>query len=108
MIGGLNTAILGSAGSLEVEVENWLSRIGEGNKGGAARETSEALNEFIISIKNNNFIHKIKRCNLFCGVNLHSALRPVIIGDDNTKTIGNIADENNGFFEAIYEEQLGL
>ena len=56
MIGGLNTAILGSAGSLEVEVENWLSRIGEGNKGGATRETSEALNEFIISIKNNNFI----------------------------------------------------
>ncbi len=108
MIGGLNTAILGSVGGFEREIEDWRLRVESSNLGGASRNTLDALNEFIITIKKNSFIHKIKRCNLFCGTNLSTALNPIIIGDSNKKVIGNKIDESRGFFEADYLERRGL
>ena len=109
MIGALNTATLASVGGLEAETEDWHQRL-ISNKlpAGASRNTLESLNKFIITIKTNSFMHKIKRCNLFCGSNLLSALHPIIIGDSNQKIIGGPTDENHGFFEANYAEQFGL
>ena len=106
MIGGLNTATLASVGTLNDEVQNWHTNIQNDNST-ADRQTLEALDKFITTLKTNNIRNKIKRCNLFCGASRNASLHPVITGD-SSRSIGLSKDTNYGFLESDYSVTSGL
>tara|TARA_B100000131_G_scaffold130906_1_gene127634 strand:+ start:4524 stop:5441 length:918 start_codon:yes stop_codon:yes gene_type:complete len=106
MIGGLNTAILANAVSLDDEVLDWHTAISK-DGGSADSDTLMALDKFMTTLKVNGVRDKIKRCNLFCGSNLRSCFHPIIKGEVG-KPIGSEKDVNFGFRNSDYSLSRGL
>jgi hypothetical protein len=84
------------------EVIGWVGRL-DAAGGSASNATIDAVNTFIRSINSSTGLRaKIKRLNLFCGLNLSASLTPLIAD------VGPSQDTNNNFTSSEYTASTGL